>query len=328
MHDIFDMQHNDYAGIVDSTGFDPAKLLTQDVDQHFAVLDRQQRICARCSIWWRKTAVVNKRNIGAIGHYSAADSVAARALLEHACREIKARGCGLAIGPLDGNTWRRYRFITDRGSAKPFFLEPDNPDEWPQHFVECGFNAYAQYVSELNRDIEHRQPELGALRSKFADIGVTIEPLDLDGPAEDLHGIYRVVCEAFAESLLFTPLAFDDFVQLYAAMIATVDPQLMLIARHRGRIVGFIFSPPDYLQDRDPAKIDTIVIKTIAILPEKRYSGLGRLLIVEMLGNAIGLGYRQAISALMYGTNRSQTISSGCAGRMRSYRIFAREMNA
>ena len=137
-----------------------------------------------------------------------------------------------------------------------------------------------------------------------------------------------MICEAFAEGILFTPLGFDEFVNIYAPLIATVDPRLMLIARHEGRVVGFIFSPPDLLQDRDPRRIDTIVIKTVAVLPRSEYRGLGRVLIVDLLRNALEIGYSQAISALMYSTNRSQQISSDCAGPMRAYELFAQEVNA
>ena len=38
---------------------------------------------------------------------------------------------GRAVGPLDGSTWRRYRLVTERGVEPPFFMEPDNPDDWP-----------------------------------------------------------------------------------------------------------------------------------------------------------------------------------------------------
>ena len=100
----------------------------------------------------------------------------------------------------------------------------------------------------------------------------------------------------------------------------------MLVAKHDGRVVGFVFSPPDYLQQGD--KIDTIVIKTFAILPDKCYSGLGRVLIVDMLQNALSMGYTTAISALMHTDNRSQKISSGCAGPMRRYALFARSLTS
>jgi len=328
MYDIFDMRPSDYADVDDTTGFQSALIETDAADQHFAALDQDGCIQARCSIWWRGTAVIDTVPCGIIGHYAAGSAESARVLLEHACRELKYRRCGHAIGPMDGNTWRNYRFVTERGSAKPFFLEPDNPDEWPQHFMQTGFSTYLQYVSELNPDFPNRQPELGNLRDKFCNSHVVIEPLDLDGAAADMHSLYELVCEAFADSPLYTPLRYDDFVKIYAPLMSRVDPRLMLIARHEGQIVGFIFSPPDYLQSSNPAEIDTIVIKTIAVLPRKEYSGLGRVLIVDMLKNAESMGYRQAISALMQTKNRSQKISRDCAANMRTYELFARKLSA
>ena len=328
MHDIFDMQASDYDGVRDATGFDPSRLTRERVDEHYAVVDDDDSVLARCSIWWQDAPVTAQGRVGAIGHYSALDSDAADSLLEFACRQLRHRRCALALGPLDGNTWRRYRFITERGGARPFFLEPDNPDEWPTQFTRAGFRSYTRYVSELNDNFPIRQPEIGDLPERFERMGVSIETLDLAGPARDLEDIHAVACAGFAGSPLFTPIDFDDFAALYAPLLTSVDPKLMLVARHEGRIVGFVFAPPDYLQSVDPAAIDTIVIKTVAVLPDACYRGLGRLLIVEMLRNAESLGYRQAISALMYCRNRSQQISSDCARPMREYRLFARELAA
>ena len=41
----------------------------------------------------------------------------------------------MAVGPMDGSTWRRYRFITERGAEPAFFLETYNPDVWPLNFT-------------------------------------------------------------------------------------------------------------------------------------------------------------------------------------------------
>jgi len=327
MHDIVDMQADDYACLEDLTGFDASMIAVDNADQHFGLLDRDGRICARCSIWWNDTALIDGLHCGAIGHYAANDAQSGRTLLEHACSELRARKCGYAIGPMDGNTWRSYRFVTERGSARPFFLEPNNPDEWPEHFTSTGFSTYLNYVSELNPDFQNRQPALGDLRQKFTDLRVTIEPLDLNGSAQDMRALYQLICEGFAGSPLYTPLGFESFVQMYAPLISKVDPRLMLVASHKDQIVGFIFSPPDYLQCNSPAEIDTIVINTVAVLPRREYSGLGRVLIVDMLQNAEAMGYRQAISALMVTENRSQQISSDCAAHMRRYELFARKLN-
>ena len=327
MYDIFDMQARDYDDVRDQTAFAADKISSELADQHFAVMDSEQ-LLARCSVWWRDTANVDGTSTGAIGHYAATDEKSGRAALDYACRELKNRGCALAVGPLDGNTWRRYRLITERGDAKPFFLEPDNPDDWPDHFRNSGFRTLANYVSEINPQMAIRQPELGSLRQKFTKLGVSIEPVSETESADDMNGIYDVICESFKDAFLYTKLDQESFQQMYAPLLQQVDPRLLLLARHAGRVVGFVFAPPDYLQQAYHGRIDTIVIKTIAILPDKRYRGLGRLLIVDMLKNALDMRYSTAVSALMHTDNRSQAISSACAGPMRRYELFARSLQS
>ena len=289
----------DYTGIDDPTAFSPALLSAEAADQHG---DR----------------------IGTIGHYAAADSDAGQAVIRQALARLRAQGCATALGPMNGNTWRSYRFVVERGTAAPFFLEPTNPASWPVDFTECGFDPLSWYVSEINFDIANRQPELGALRQKMERLGIRISPINLDDSSEDLDGIYDVVCASFRDSFLYTPLDRDSYCAIYEPLLQKIDPRLMLVAKHAGRVVGFVFAPPDYLQLAD--KIDTIVIKTFAILPDKCYSGLGRVLIVDMLHNALDMGYTAAISALMHTDNRSQKISSDCAGPMRRYALFAKNL--
>ena len=320
------MQRNDYESIIDRTGFDPDRIEEDRPDQHFAALDHKGQIRARCSIWWRDSAQVNGTATGTIGHYAATGEEAGRALLEHACRELGNRGAELAVGPMDGNTWRAYRFVTERGSAPPFFLEPDNPDDYPVHFARNGFRPLAHYVSEINPAMETRQPEIGDLRRKMAARGIRIEPIDAERPDADLDGVYDVVRESFADAFMYTPLDRESYRRMYAPLLKAVDPRLMLVARQHGEVVGFVFSPPDLLQRNYRDEVDTIVIKTIAILPRPDLRGLGRVLIVDLLANALDMGFTTAISALMHTENRSQQISSGCAGPMRGYALFARSL--
>jgi GNAT superfamily N-acetyltransferase len=328
MNDIFDMVTGDYESVIDRTGFDPERLDADNVDQHFAILDDRQHIRARCSLWWSDSAQIDGVRTGTIGHYASTDERSGRDVLDYACRELRNRGCHVAVGPMDGNTWRRYRFITERGTAKPFFLEPDNPDEYPIQFERAGFRTLATYVSEINPAMATRQPELGALRDKMQAKGIEISPIDASNPDDDFEGIYRVVCASFRDAFMYTPLDKESYLRIYAPLLSRVDPRLMLVARQGGEVVGFIFSPPDLLQRSYQAAVDAIVIKTIAILPRRELSGLGRVLIVDLLRNALDMGYTTAISALMHADNRSQKISRDCAGPMRRYSLFARDLNA
>ena len=114
---------------------------------------------------------------GAIGHFAALDEPATMKLLGTACDQLRVNGCTCAVGPMDGNTWRPYRLVTERGREPPFFLEPDNPDEWPRWFAACGFLPLAQYYSAVNDDLTVEARRLAGTAARLEREGVRLRPL-------------------------------------------------------------------------------------------------------------------------------------------------------
>src|SRR5439155_18340435 len=131
-------------------------------------------------------------SLGLLGHYGVRAGAAAAPLLALACDRLAAHGCTLAVGPMDGSTWQRYRLLTERGSEPAFFLEPDNPDDWPGHFTAAGFTALAHYYSALNADLEREDPRLAAVAGRLSAAGVTVRPLQLDRFDDELRGIFAL----------------------------------------------------------------------------------------------------------------------------------------
>ena len=101
--------------------FDAQLLQRHHPDEHWVVVDAQL-VTARCSLWWRDTPAHPQHQIGLIGHYASATDEAAADVLELACRQLAEAGCTLAVGPMDGSTWRDCRspLTTETASALPF----------------------------------------------------------------------------------------------------------------------------------------------------------------------------------------------------------------
>ena len=178
--------------------FDPGDLLRHAPDAHWVLLDETERIAGRCSLWWRHPLRHAGHRLGLIGHYAADGAQAGRQLLACACEQLAAGGCTLAVGPMDGNTWRSYRFITAGNAEPPFFLEPANPPEWPRQFVEYGFKPLARYASALDDRLDQEddaQARRAALR--MTGLGVTLNPLEPAHLEEELKAIYRVAAAGF-----------------------------------------------------------------------------------------------------------------------------------
>jgi GNAT superfamily N-acetyltransferase len=302
----------------------PEQVRDQRPDDLF-LLTRDGEPVGRASLWWRAVAPYKHERLGVIGHYAARDADAARDTLRAACGRLADAGCSLAVAPMDGSTWHRYRLITQRGTEPPFFLEPDNPDGWPRDFAQEGFAPLAHYFSALNPDISRcRFPTAQA--AQLAVQGYTLRNLSTIDLAGELHLLWQIADRAFEHNFLYTPIPESGFRALYAPLLGHIDPRLVLVAEFRGRGIGFCFAVPDLLQRRRGETVDTVIVKTIAVIPEHRRRGLGALMFARIMETARDLGMRRAIAALMHEDNPSRRLDRELMREMRRYTLFARKL--
>jgi GNAT superfamily N-acetyltransferase len=295
-------------------------------DRRLAVTDRHSLV-ARCSLWWRRTPRTLDEVMGAIGHYATVDHRAGIALLERACAVLARAGCATALGPMDGSTWRRYRFITERGEAPPFFLEPDNPDDWPSHWTASRFTPLATYTSAANDDLSVVDERTETVRASLRDAGIVIRAFDPSRADEELRRLFTLSLSAFTGNFLYTPIGEQEFLAANRALLPYVRPELVLLAERAGDLAGFMFAVPDMLQARRGEAIDTIVLKTMAVAPSCRGMGLGGVLMDDVQRAARALGFRRAIHALMHEGNRSRALSDRYGHTIRRYTLFARPLD-
>lgn len=294
---------------------------------HWLLLADEGTLAGRCSAWWKAAPLCPGERLGVIGHYEAGDAGSAGVLLAHACRELARNGCTLAIGPMDGNTWRRYRLVTRRGSEPPFFLEPDNPDVYPRHFEAAGFSSFARYHSNLDPDLGWSVSGETKLLARLRKEGITFRPLDSDDFEKELERIYGLSVDGFRNNLLYTPIGREEFLATYAKVRPFVRPELVLFAEQEGSPVGFIFAIPDMLRARRGEPLDTVILKSLAVLPAWNGKGIGPLLMSMVTRNARELGFRRAIHALMKEDNRSRALSSRHGAEIRQYTLYGRRLS-
>lgn len=299
------------------------ELIRHAPDAHLVLGKDSSKNLGRCSLWWHNTPPYFNHKLGLIGHY-ATNAAAAHQLLQHACTHLRAQGCTLAVGPMDGNTWRRYRLMTERGNEPVFFLEPDNADEYVSHFLEQGFTPFANYSSALTTDLSQKDLRLERVSERLSELGVRIRQLDLQRFESELQRIYAVSVISFRNNFLYTPIREAEFTNEYSQILLYIQPELVFIAEHEGQPVGFLFAVPDWLQKKRGEEINTIIIKTVAVLPKRIYAGLGNLLIARCHAIAHELGYTRAIHALMHDANNSRNLSSRYAQTIRRYTLFAK----
>jgi GNAT superfamily N-acetyltransferase len=310
--------------------FDASQIDGHAADVHLCALSPAGEVLAHCSLWWKETPSLPGHAVGAVGHYASVDSEAATALLGQALTMLGEHGCNLAIGPMDGNTWRRYRFVTDAGPSgtrePAFFLEPANSPEWPRQFVQAGFAPLAEYYSALNHDLTRTDPRLDVMAERLASAGVRIRSARGCDLNQQLRRIYQVSRIAFTRNFLYTELPEDLFLAQYAPLLSRIEPELILLAERDHELAGYTFAIPDFAQAARGCAMDTFLIKTVAILPQPELRGLGGVLVGLAQQAGRRLGFKRCIHALMHENNISRNISSHYAATMRRYTLYSREL--
>ena len=280
---------------------------------------------ARASLWWRAAPAYRDERVGLVGHYAAANADAATRILEAASVRLASAGCTIAVGPIDGSTWRRYRLLTERGSEPTFFLEPDNPDDWPGHFERSGFMPFAQYYSALCEDIGAIRTSEPVARQLLAN-GFTARAIEVARIGEELDALWPLASDAFSDNLLYTPISEDEFRAMYTALLPVLRPELVLIGERQGTPVGFGFAVPDVMRAQRGHALDTIVFKTIGVASRMRQRGIGKWLFDCTIEAARALGFSRAIFALIHEDNPSGRLAHPHGRDFRRYALYARRL--
>jgi hypothetical protein len=85
---------------------------------------------------------------------------------------------------------------------------------------------------------------------------------------------------------------------------------------------------PDLLQAKRGENIDTVIVKTLGVLPRREYAGLGHLLLSRTGSTARELGYTRLIHALVNDVGHLRKMSSESARPIRRYTLFAKELRS
>jgi GNAT superfamily N-acetyltransferase len=304
----------------------PAQFALTQPDAHWQWMQAGQ-LRGRYSLWIKANWDNPSKKSGLIGHVMATDRAIAHSLMLHACNQLRNMGCTEAIAPIDGNTWHPYRWVVETGIEPPFFLEPQNPDWIVEVAQDLGFSPIATYQSRLNTDLTQRDPSVPAVRSRLTQAGITLRPFAAERIEQELQAIYELSLLSFRQNFLYEAIAPAQFLTQYQALLPYLKSDLVLMAEVDQALVGFAFALPDWNQAQRSETIDTVILKTVAVHPARRYAGLGRWLVDEIQAIAHSLGYRRAIHALMQDDNRSKNLSQRHSTQwLRRYALLGRSL--
>jgi GNAT superfamily N-acetyltransferase len=305
---------------------DVASVERQQPDASLLVRGDDGLLRARASLWWSRIPRLEGARLGVIGHYGASDDVAAAAVIDAACERLRAEGCTLAAGPMDGTTWERYRFTTTVGGDPPFPFEPRQPASWPVQWQRAGFAPWHTYRSVVKSIGGRADPRIRERERTLAAAGVTIRAFEPARATEAIEAIHRVSVAAFAKAPLFVPISREQLVAEYAPFVDKITPGLVHLAYANEAPIGFVFAIPDWLEAaRTHHAPSALILKTLAVLPGAEWRGLGRVLYARACEGAAARGATRTIHALIHDSNHASLDYGGIDARViRRYALYAR----
>lgn len=281
------------------------------------------------------------RPYGMLGFFEAlsdqAEAVAG--LFRESIAWLRERGAGVIVGPMDGDTWHRYRLNVGPFDQPPFLLEPYNPPGYERLWTGQGFTLLERYFSKRVDPaavVDHLATRCG----EAVAAGYRLRPLDPQRFRDELRRIYELSRRIFSRNFLYTEISEADFLDLYAGSRALVDPDLVWFAQSpAGEDVGFLFAYPDlfravaamggergvlaklrFLWHRKEA--GAVDFKTLGVLSEHRRSGVAAALFHEGHRRALEKGYRVANHCLYREGNPSGDLDGGAGETLREYHLY------
>lgn len=251
-----------------------------------------------------------------VGSFSCKTVESGQNLLHEAMASARTAGLTRLIGPMDGDTWHSYRFVTESDGSPPFLMEPKEASAALEAMKTSDFEMISSYFSA-------RVPLAEAAKTEPPETDdLTIEPWGGTEPERLFGQVFELSSEAFAGNAFYKSITREAFLAMYMPMVPLLKRELIFFARYPdGRLAGFLFGTPNYAEG--PAPKSTI-LKTYASLAR----GAGRHLAHAFHRASAQGGYETAIHALIHDDNLSALRSSAEGAHVfRRYGLFGRVLD-
>jgi GNAT superfamily N-acetyltransferase len=258
--------------------------------------------------------------IGMLGEFEACpcpDAVAT--LFADARRWFERRGVRVIVGPMDGDTWHRYRINAGPFARAPFHREPFNPPYYADLWERAGFRATESYYSAYVPDVTEALPKLGWMARRALGRGYRLRRLDKSRLHWELKAIHEISRELFRRHAFYTDISWWEFLALKRELVPLLDPDLVWFAEDwSGNTCGFLFAYPD------PENGRTVNYETVGVLPGHRRRGVCAALVQRGYEAAARKGLRRGNLCLLREGKPAGRFDTGCGRVFRRYRLYER----
>jgi GNAT superfamily N-acetyltransferase len=289
---------------------------------------------------------------GCVGFFECIDDTAvSRRLFEAAESWLAERGMRELYGPLNFLMYDSSGLLVDRFDEMPVVECVYNPPYYERLFLDYGFAKRMDwYAYRFVRD-QAIPAALYKIRDKVLanDEGITFRSprMDKKSYAEDTLKMLSIFNAAWEGNWGHLPITEHQFSFFANALRMVVKPELVIIAEHHGKPVGFTLAVPDVNQAMKSANgrlfpfglvrmlwgmrnINRVKLFMLGVLPEYRRKGLDIVFYVETLERGKKMGYLEADCSVIVETNTSMIRAAEHFGakRHKTYRHYSKPILA
>lgn len=247
------------------------------------------------------SAIIDKRlnnnhfQIGILGFYECVnDKKLASLIINRALNYLKEKNCSLVRGPININIWNSYRFAIDQKENDTFILEPLSKHYYIDQFYNEGFRVICEYSSAERTNFNSILPFTKTDYESIINQGFNIRNLNKNNFKDGILSIYEISRKTFKDSLSFVDISKDEFIYIYEDYKKILDQLLIQIISNKwGVDIGFCSSIID------PLDKETIILKTIGVIPEYQNKKVGAALLYMQHKIAQEMNINREIYALI-----------------------------
>ncbi len=292
------------------------------------ILMDDEKEVAKATCYYKDTPKYNEKEIGTIGEFEAVSKEAGVEILKR-CEEILKEKCiEMIVAPMNGTTWKQYRTLKYSNGDPFFILEKVNSSEYNDMLKEAGYKELHTYSSTKGKIAQaYISDTFEIIEESLKEEGITLKNFNKKDYMNDLKKIYNISVKSFSRNPFYTPITENEFLKQYIAYIQMVDEELILIAQKGEKEIGFVFCIPDFNELQTKGKVTTLVLKTIAVLPEYEDYAIGNVMLNKIRKIAIDKGFDDWIFAFMFSDNTSQKMAKrNNTNTIREYALYGKEI--
>jgi GNAT superfamily N-acetyltransferase len=274
------------------------------------------------------------------------DRAVAELLLSTAETWLKAKGADVLRGPTTFSTNNISGVLVEGFDEPPFVLMSYNGPYYSDLLKKYGFKQVMRFFAyEVTEETITFPAALSRMEERLLDRDIVIRNVDYKQLEKEAEIVTHLFNQAWSDNWGFVPFTKEEVLEEFENIKIFARRDLIFIAEHKAKPIGFCFSVPDINQAlislkgrlfpfnwikliRKLGKVNQIRVVLMGVLKEYRNRGVDFLFYQKTVENGLKHGYRRAELSWILENNNSmnRVLEHINARRYKTYGMYEKKI--